>query len=400
MNAVVISEKKAGAPAGRGPSGRAPSSKSSTREHGLKSVVARAGSVRVLNLHGIASGAPDDEDYSDRPMFIHPVLNRCIIIKHNIPVGGEDKLAPRRFNATKIIFPFDQNDLNIGGQSLFVGQPNFTAALSALLDYTDLPLDRDMDVLLAMDQLPTLDPFLLREVLIKQQVDVGRCYCVLSEADKADMLAFVAGEIEALVRLCFRDADENGERSQHFAQLLLAEQNSVGLEPLREIFRMTKAEFSDAMFCWKAFLYYRWRSHAVGEALRSTLRSMLALPSDRYDRDEAELIVAAKEQVKQAVSMAWRQVGLRIRLYDQAFAALTDQQKPDAFRAFLIRGTSLFTELGTQIGQMEQVVSLWNYRFGAVRRGELTADDVLTGLRDLLGQIVPVSAPQALAIPV
>ena len=400
MNAVVISEKRAAAPVVRAPSGRAHSSRSNTREHGLKSVVAKAGSVRVLNLNGIASGAPEDEEYSDRPMFIHPVLNRCIIIKHNIPAGGEDKLAPRRFNATKIIFPFDQNDLNIGGQSLFVGQPNFSAALAALLDYTDLPLDRDMDVLLAMDQLPTLDPFLLREVLIKQQVEVGRCYCVLSEADKADMLAFVAGEIEALVRLCFRDEDENGERSQHLAQLLLAEQNSVGLEPLRQIFRMTEKEFSDAMFCWKAFLYYRWRSRAAGEALRSTLRSMLALSTGRYDRHEAEMIADTKEQVKQAVGAAWRQVGLRIKLYDEAFAALTDQEKPDAFRAFLIRGTSLFTELGTQIGQMEQVVSLWNYRFSAVRSTELTADDVLTGLRDLLGQIVPVTPPQALTIPV
>ena len=266
MSAPEASEKIAVRPVGREPSGRAPPSKVSTREYGLKSMVAKAGSVRVLNLHAIAIGALGDPDYSDRPMFIHPVLNRCIIIKHNMPVGAEDKLAPRRFNATKIIFPFDQNDLNIGGQSLFIGQSNFMGSLSTLLNYTDLPLDRDMEVLLAMDRLPTLDPFLLREVLIKQQLDVGRCYCVLSESDKVEMLAFVAGEIEALVRLCFRETDKSDERCQQFAQLLLAEQNGAGLEPLRQIFRMTVAEFSDAMFCWKAFLYYRWRSQAAPTA--------------------------------------------------------------------------------------------------------------------------------------
>jgi hypothetical protein len=349
-----------------------------------------------MNLNGVSGEAVNDREYSDLPMFIHPVLNRSIIMKYNLQIGAEDKLAPRRFNSTKIIFPFDKNDINLGGQALFIDQPNFDAALSSLLDYTDLPLDRDLVVLRALDKLPTLDPFLIRETLSQQQIDIGRCYCLLSESDKTDMLMYVAGEIEALVRLCFREIEANDGRTQHFAQLLLAERNSVGLEPLRQIFRMKPAEFSDAMFCWKAFLYYRWRSQAVEPALKATLKSMLALAAGRYERADAELIAEAKDQLRMSVATAWWQVGQRLRLYDQAFAALTDREKPDDFRAFLIRGSSLFMELGTRIGQMEQVVSLWDYRFGAARISELSVDDVLAGLRDLQQQMVPIGAAPAL----
>ncbi len=375
------------------------SAKYTGREHNLRSLVSKTGSTRVLNLHSMAKDSAADDDYTARPMFMHPVLNRSIIMKFNLPIGAEDKLAPRRFNSTKIVFPFDKYDLGLGGQAIFIDQTNFEGAITSLLDYRDYPLDRDLAVLRALDRLPTLDPFLIRETLSQQQIEVGRCYCLLSAADKTDMLAFVSAEIEALVRLCFQEMDVNDGRTQHFAQLLLAEQNSVGLEPLRKIFRMKPVEFSDAMFCWKAFLYYRWRSQSVGPALKITLKAMLGLAASRFERADAALIDDAKEQLRLSVTTAWWQVGQRLRLYDQAFAALTDLQKPDDFRLFLIRGSGLFMELGTRIGQMEQVVSLWNYRFGAVRLAELSVDDVLAGLRDLQQQIVPIAPPQPLQMP-
>jgi hypothetical protein len=126
---------------------------------------------------------------------------------------------------------------------------------------------------------------------------------------------------------------------------------------------------------------------------------MMALAAGRYERADAALIDEAKEQLRLAAATAWWQVGQRLKLYDQAFAALTDRQKPDDFRLFLIRGSSLFMELGARIGQMEQVVGLWNYRFGAVRLAELSVDDVLAGLRDLHQQIAPVSPQPNLGMP-
>ncbi|WP_421934338.1 hypothetical protein [Phenylobacterium sp.] len=350
----------------------------------LKGIVATAGAARVLNLHALAAEDRDDPEYNQRPLFIHPVLNRSIIMKYNVPSGEEDNLAPRRFNSTKIVFPFDQDDLDLGGQGLFVDQVDFPNVLARVLDYTDLPLGRDVRVLRTLDRLPTLDPFLVRETLKQLQIDVGRCYSRLNSADQTEMLAFVAGEVEALIRQCFGEVKSNDRRSRRLSQLLLAEQDNAELQPLRDIFRMDVSEFAEAMFSWKGFLYYRWRSRTLAPMLRSTLKSLLAVRAGRYGRIESAFVVSASEQVQQTITAAWREVGQRLRLYDQAFASLTDQENPDGFRSFLMRGSGLFMEIGARIGQMEQVVSFWNYCFSAERLAGMSPEEVLDGLRDLL----------------
>src|SRR5580693_3983030 len=156
----------------------------------LKAMVATSSSARVLNLHGLAADQPADA----KPMFVHPVLNRAILAKHNVAAGDEERIAPRRFNATKIIFPFDPDDLNLGGQFLFVDQIDFLVALTRRLDYGDRLLDRDVAVLRILDRLPTLDPFLVREALAKQQIEVDQSYYRLSPADKEQMLGFVESQ--------------------------------------------------------------------------------------------------------------------------------------------------------------------------------------------------------------
>lgn len=350
----------------------------------LNNVIAAASSARVLDLHSLAVENLEDPDYAERPMFIHPVLNRAIILKHNLRSGDMDRLAPGRFNATKVIFPFDPLDLNLGGQWLFVSHTNFMNLLARHLDYTNLSMDRDVAVLKTLDRLPTLDPFLIRESLNRQNIEVGRCYYRFTENDKAEMLSFVAGEIEALVKLCFGEANANDKRAERLSRLLLANQESEELEPLRETFRMEASEFSEAMFSWKAFLYYHWRSRALAPMLRSTLRSMSTLRTSRHERDELAFVARAKQLLGQAVTKAWGEVRHYLRQYDDAFSSLTAQQNPEAFRSFLVNSPSLFVELGDRVGRLEQVVGFWGDRFGAHRMIGGLPEDVLGGLRDLL----------------
>jgi hypothetical protein len=350
----------------------------------LKSIAVTASTARVLDLHALAAENLDDPDYLEHPLFVHPVLNRSIIVKHNVRSGEEDRLAPRRLNVTKIIFPFDPSDLNLGGQFMFVDQHDFVAALTRYLDYTDLPLDRDVAMLRMLDKLPTLDPFLIREILNKQKLEVARCYYRFSKEDKAEMLGFVAGEIEALIQLCFGETVANDKRTRRLSQLLLADQDSLELEPLRLTLRMDPAEFSEAMFSWKAFLYYRWRSRTVAPMLKSTLKSIAGIRSRRYERDELSFVIGAKALLEKTITSSWREVAQRLKLYDRAFASLTNQENPDGFRTFLIHGSSLFIELGERIGRLEQVVSFWNDRFGNQRIAGMSPDDVLDGMRELL----------------
>jgi hypothetical protein len=348
----------------------------------LKALMATASSARILNLHGLATEQPSDPGYVSQPMFVHPVLNRAIILKHNVAPGDEAKIAPRRFNATKIIFPFDPTDLNLGGQILFVDQPDFIATLTRRLEYGGRALDRDVAVLRILDRLPTLDPFLVCEALARQQVEVDRCYYRFSEPDKAQMLGFVESQMESLIKLCFGELGPADRRTKHMARLLLADSGSAELAPLKATLQMNDEEFSEAMFAWKAFLYYRWRAQTLAPGLKSTLRSLTKISRRRFDTEMLRFVVSARGLLEGAITKAWREVGQTLRLYERAYQGLTEDQKPESFRRFLREGPSLFMELGERIGRLEQVVSFWTYRLE--QHAAMSPDEVMDAMRDLL----------------
>jgi hypothetical protein len=350
----------------------------------LKSITTAAASARVLDLHGMAGEISGELDYAEKPMFQHPILNRTIIVKHNVRSSEEDRLAPRRFNATKVIFPFDPADLNLGGQYLFVEQADFVAVLTRHLDYGELDPARDIAVLRVLDRLPTLDPFLIREILAQQHIEVARCYYRFSKADREEMLGFVSREIAALIQLCFGEADGNAQRARRLSQILLADQDSLELEPLRSTLRMDADEFSEAMFAWKAFLYYRWRSQALTPELRATVRALSNIRQRQFERDELSFVMAARRLLERTIATALQEVNFRLQAYDRAFGSLTNRDNPDSFRHFLIHGSNLFVELGERIGRLDQIVSFWGDRFGHERVAAMAPDDVLEGMRDLL----------------
>ncbi|MDR3511104.1 MAG: hypothetical protein P4L73_05690 [Caulobacteraceae bacterium] len=350
----------------------------------LKDMVATWPSARLLNLHGLAAERPTDPDYFIRPMFVHPVLNRSIIVKHNVRPGEEERQAPRRFNATKVIFPFDPRDLNLGGQFLFVDQLDFEPALTRHLEYGDLPLHRDVAVLRILDRLPTLDPFLVREALVSHRFNVDSGYYRFSEPEKAHMLGFVEHEIESLIELCFGEVQAHDRRAKRLSQLLLADHDSPELEPLRVTLRMDGPEFMSAMFAWKAFLYYRWRAHALTPSLKATVKSIGRINKRRYDTDALRFVVSARALLETTIAKSWREIGAKLQLYDDAYDALTYDQKPENFRQFLMSGSNLFIDLGNRIGVLEQVVSFWDHRLQKHHTGSMSPDEVMDAMRDLL----------------
>jgi hypothetical protein len=350
----------------------------------LRTMVATSPTSRLLNLHGMAGEAAPDSEFFAKPMFVHTVLNRSIIAKHNVRPGDEARLAPRQFNATKIIFPFDSVDLGLGGQYLFVDQEDFVPTLTRHLEYGGKLLDRDLLVLRVLDGLPTLDPFLVREVLAKHRIEVDPAYFRFNEPDKARMMGFVEHEIESLIELCFGEVKANDSRAKKLSQLLLADADSPDLQPLQLTLRMDGPEFAEAMFAWKAFLYYRWRTQTLAPSLKATARSIARINRRRYDTDGLRFVIGAKEVLEETVTRIWREVGQTLKLYDRAYEGLTHDRNPENFRRFLLSGRTLFIDLGERIGKLEQLASFWDHRLTNHHNGGMSPDDVMDALRDLL----------------
>ena len=69
--------------------------------------------------------------------------------------------------------PFERSDLGLGGRSLFVGERGWMESLQELAGVSH-DLGRDAGVLEALDELPSLDPFLLREHMKRRGFEISR----------------------------------------------------------------------------------------------------------------------------------------------------------------------------------------------------------------------------------
>jgi hypothetical protein len=348
----------------------------------LRSITARSSSARVLDLHSLALDEADNADHRLRPMFQHPILNRAIIVKHH-PRPGEFDYAPDRGAiATKVIFPFDLNDLDLGGQYLLVDNPELALQLTRQLDYSEFEPDRDLMVLQLIHRLPTLDPFLLHEALIANKVDVARCYFRLSNLDKTEMRDFVAVQVETLIELCFGDLASNG-KAKRLAELVLSADDGPELEPLRLAMHMDEDRFSQAMFVWKAVLYYRWRSRLLWPDVKATRRAIAAVDTNRFDEDSTRFAKNAIAQLEALMGESERRIAEMFRIYDDVFDALAESRTPDPFRSFLSDGPRVFARLGERMGRLEQLVSYWQHQFPGRKTRQLSPEAIVDGLHNL-----------------
>src|SRR5258708_4458353 len=144
-----------------------------------------ASSNRVLNLAAIGQAQLGNDDYKSRPLLHSRILNNSVILKHRLRADETELFPTGRALATKIIIPFDVTNLKAGGQSMFIGQRGFKQLLLEVGRYRDeADMRRDMGVLRVLDHTPSLDPFLLREQLKTEGVEVDPSYFGISSADQ------------------------------------------------------------------------------------------------------------------------------------------------------------------------------------------------------------------------
>jgi hypothetical protein len=353
----------------------------------LRSIIQRSSSARVLDLHTLARDCFDDPEHRAKPMFSHPMLNSTLVVKHHARPGEFEAGADRGAIVTKVIFPFDPEDLDLGGQFLLVDDPDLMDQLERHLDYREADIERDVMMLKLLDRLPTLDPFLLYEATSANKIDVAPCYYRLSPSDKAEMLDFVARQVETLISLCLGGVPVSDAKAKRLSELILSEGYSEELAPLRLTMRMEPAQFAQSMFCWKAVLYYRWRSRTLAPEMKITRRAIASVDAKRFDLDTARFVRRASMQLEGMMADSERKIAEMFRIYDEVFDALTEQKSPEPFRRFLVDGPRLFSRLGERMGRLEQLVSYWQHQFPGRTVRQLSPEIVFDGLRALLSAL-------------
>ena len=357
-----------------------------------------ASTSRVLNLMSIARGHADDPDHKAKPLFASPVFNRAMILRHRVRADETYLFHSRRTVATKIIVPFDERDLKLGGRSFFVDERGYHEAMREFGNYRDdNSVDRDLEIFRLIDGLPSLDPFLLREHLRMNQFSVGDSYFQIAAADRKKMYDFVSKNIQGLIALATGGPGGNSYSSStaKLVSALLSTEVDEKLEPLRLTLGLAGEEFREGVFSWRGFLYYKLSITDVWPQVGHVLRELKHIaPNNVQTVETGTYIQNAKKVIVENVKKAGYDVGTSLKTYDAAYNQLVANNNPQAFRDFLLSAPRMFLDLGEKIGAISHIASFWRYRFPKNQAVRIDAEEAAAIFQDFessLGVAPPMS---------
>jgi hypothetical protein len=331
----------------------------------LANLEATASTARVLNLVSVARESGMTGDYRQRPFFVSRPLNTCLLVKHRLRRDESYMVQSGSQVTTKIILPLNRDELGLGAQSVMVGQRGWKDAVKDLCAGDEEIFERDLHVLELLNDLPSFDPFLLREHLRRRNIDVAPCYFAISPADVEKMRGFVAEELSQLIMLAY-DGQEAGDLDQtaKLVSTLLSTRIDAKLGPLRMTFGMDEETFREGVFSWKGFLYYKWSIADLRSQLTATMREIGKLSIvEPCDPDTAQIIERSRRRLKREIPPQHEAILNALSVYNAAFRDLTHNNNPRAFREFLIKAPEMFMDLGEKLGVISHITSFWRYRF-------------------------------------
>ncbi|MBL8771957.1 MAG: hypothetical protein JNK30_11295 [Phenylobacterium sp.] len=329
----------------------------------LRGLEKTASTSRVLNLAALSVRHAGNPDHEKNPFFAAQTLNGAVLVRHRLREAEREVFDRARYTATKLIIPFERSDLGLGGRSVFVQERGWLDVLEELRgDFPDFP--RDIAVLEAIDELPSLDPFLVREHMKRRGFDISPTHFEISAPDLARMQRFVGSEIAKLIELAYRDTDGQENNINRLVEALLSARTDDRLEPLRLTLRLEKENYKEGIFAWKGFLYYKWVLNTLWANLREVFAELSKVkvigPMDTETRREIEEL---KQRLRQKMERQVKVVMNYLGVYDEVFQQLTVQGNALAFRDFLLRSPEMFLQLGDGCGLVSHIATYWRYQF-------------------------------------
>lgn len=351
------------------------------RIRNLEGLKATGDSSRVLNLVSVWAQSSHLPEYYDQPLFENRRLNRALILKHRLRNNEQDLFENQHYVATKILLPIDDRDWKLGGRFVFVGQRDYLTVLSNTFGESLITSQRDRDVLDIIARAPSLDPFLLKEVLAKNSVNVSSCYFEISKPDSQAMNSFLKNEISKLVAHISLGGANISVYTEKLVSKIMSGRVDDGLEHLRLALNLPEEDFADGIFSWRGFLYYKWSQINISKRVAPVLDGIMYLkPFGINNELKKKKIRSAKIHLRQVINKTINEVKETLSIYDESYKSLVIDNNPSIFRDFLVRAPSLFIKLGTQLGMMNYICNFWSFRFDPNRSGGVMDADELIDL--------------------
>jgi hypothetical protein len=323
-----------------------------------------AGSSRVFNCNE-TSRKLQKQDAAATPFFKTPRFNALVFIKDAVPE------AERRGNAppvgTKLYVPFNEEDIYEGGRTVFLHDPQLAATLAAHFGLSDAAhkpaLDHDLRVMKIIDGLPSLDPFLMKDVFARENIAVNEAYFEISPEQWREIEIFILQRFEPLVKAAFPDAMSSDEKARQLVEKIWEAKDTAALAPLIAAFRLPPENALEIFSAWKGINFYSFQYHKVRPLLIDLAKWLNAveIPVGALPSEDRSKLLANRDAVKEQLRRDWQSVEVILREYDEAYDKMFKSNAGSTqFLTFLRGSRQAYWNLGSGIGKTNHTGYCWD----------------------------------------
>lgn len=318
------------------------------------------GSPRVLNCN-IMTRRILAKDPTAKTFFSCKPLNNLVLIKDTDPQARSAAIG------TKLYLPFNENEIYEGGRTIFVHDRGADKALVNILGEGALPkelLEKDMKILRILDRLPSLDPFLLKDVFINEKINMNPDYFEVEKVLWNQIELYILQGFEPLAKAAFPDALSSDEVARKLIEKIWEGRDLEALKPLILAFRLQEGKELETFAAWKGIIFYGFQRQRMIEPMQ-TLRAWMAemkipVAAVTGAKERAE-VNAMIETSRKRFQEEWKAADVVLQDYQSSYDKMFKHRTGSAdFLKFLQNSSQAYWTLGNSLGRIGHAIYCWD----------------------------------------
>jgi len=321
-----------------------------------------AGSPRVFNVNEMTRRILAKDPAA--PLFFrNKPLNAVVLIKDAVPAS--ERRGGGRQTGTKLYFPFNELDIYEGGRSIFIHDSNLRRAITDKFGegtVSDEERNEDMRILSVLDKLPSLDPFLMKDVFHREGIAINDAYFEVSPEAWNEIEAFILQRFEHLVKAAFPDALPSDDRGRRLIEKMWEASDLAALKPMVEAFRLPQGEALEIFSAWKGIIFYSFQYERLNGQFIALFKWLkeIKVPFGVKTPAEREEFLGLLELVKSQLRSEWQMIESILREYQDGYdKAFKHKVSLTEFLAFLRKSNKAYWILGNSLGKAGQANYCW-----------------------------------------
>ncbi|MDR3450186.1 MAG: hypothetical protein P4M15_10660 [Alphaproteobacteria bacterium] len=321
------------------------------------------GSPRVLNCNVITRRL-QAKDPAAVTFFRCKPLNNLVLIK-DTDMNARSKEAISSIG-TKLYLPFNENDIYEGGRTIFVHDKMMEGALIDSFGRGALPeaqLAEDIRIMKVLDRLPSLDPFLLKDVFINEKIDINPGYFEVGKEIWDQIELYILQGFEPLAKAAFPDAMSSDEVARKLIEKIWEGRDLEALKPLIMAFRLPAGQELEIFAAWKGINFYGFTHQRAMAQLGEMLQWLreIKIPTGAVSAQERKEITAQLETVKAQINAEWQSAEKTLGEYQASYDKMFKLRQGSAdFLNFLRNSSKAYWTLGNALGKTGHATYCWD----------------------------------------